>query len=240
MDAPSAPNWKQVGLVSAVVAATAIVLGFIAEAAGIIAIDLSPDETPRIDASGASPSDIFTAESTPEFSPDESSGGTAAEGRIWTAFYEDQTMYLDTFTASIGACTQPLRFDLDRVEEQGTITVASNDVPDAGIDLVWDPCTGHDVGEAYLISGENNFGSHWVAGSDLDAETCATDIDRFGLGLRWTIDVSNPAASFFTDGAELCLSTSSGQIVLATVEAPTYTEGYGLQAFLHVSSWTPQ
>ncbi len=243
MSEPSAINWKQYSLVGGLVAAIMVLLGFIANAIGIIEIRLpgTEDDT-ATPIGGASPSDI-TVTGTPTESasaPDPSDTTEAvpsAEG-TWITVYEEQTLYLDSFLSGTDACGG-LGFELDAVGADGTFQTEPASIGESAdhVDLIWDPC--FEEGLVHLDSGENSFGSLWAEGTEFDAASCQADFADIQLNLGKVIDPRSPHETWFSEGQLLCMLTSDGQIVLADLTSvePATDEYPGLQATFEMTLW---
>lgn len=237
MSDPSNVNWKHYSLFGALVAATVILLGFIAEAIGIIEFRFpgAGGDTPI---GGASPSDIVTTGEPvePALSPEETGVATGT----WESVYEEQILSLDSFLVGTDSC-DAIGFDLDTPAADGTFAAESAAIGEspAHIDIIWDPCSGYDDHVVYLTSGPFSLGSLWAEGTVLDAAECLEDNETYEMNLYKMIDPESPSESWFSVGQVLCMLTSEDQVVIADLTSvePASDEYPGLQATFEVTLW---
>lgn len=242
MNEPSSRNWKQAGLVGGIVAASLILLAFIANAVGIIQFgDPRRDDG---DLGGAEPSAIITA-AEPSGAQSSPSDTTAAAGEdTWVPVYEHELMKLDNSTAGTDSC-RLLLIDFDSMDDSRFVLAdpLGSDTSTEDTDLVWDACTGFAENEVTLYANGTGRGPNFAEGrTGFDAQHCHAETDSFPFELSSSFDPMRSYVPWLgkTGAPVLCMVTSEEQVALGELtEIPSTPEdSTGFSAVFEVSLWT--
>jgi hypothetical protein len=242
MSDPSTRNWRALVLPVSLTAAIVVLLVLIANAVGIIEIQV-PWASDSPGTITASPSDI-TLVAEPEAPAEpvepETTGPETESAGTWTVVYEEELVYLDTFLAGSDTCVG-VQIDLDTVDpDTGIYTEAFEDEASSdAFDLIWDPCSRYSESLAYLSAGAASPGELWIEGTGFDAAGCFAETESLQFYMLKEIDPEKPSDTWFNAGDELCMVTDQQQVALGTVATvtPSTPDGTGFEATLEVSLW---